>query len=77
MFTENKHKPLNEQMYIGLGIQSLLCLRINLYHTKYFSNSIIMHEGDTPYPHCVLRTALFWPCVLRTAMFWPCILRTV
>jgi len=54
MFTEKKHKHINEQMYIGLGIQPLLSLRINLYHTKYFPNSIIMHKGDNPYP---LRTA--------------------
>jgi len=39
--------------------------------------SMYIYEGDTPLPHCVLRTGLFWPCVLRTAIFWPRVLRTV
>jgi len=36
-----------------------------------------MHEGDTPLPPCVLRTALFWHCVLRTTIFFPRVLCTV
>ena len=35
------------------------------------------NEGDTPFPPCVLCTALFWHCVLRSAIFWPLKLRTI